>query len=120
VFSTVGLGRANTYGAGRLLPPPGRGRPARRVKSFPVPPRVDLRPDERAQHWLLAVTANDRVGLLYSIANVLTRYRINVHTAKIMTLGERVEDVFLVDGAVLANPRNQIQLETDLLDALKV
>jgi [protein-PII] uridylyltransferase len=37
-----------------------------------------------------------------------------------MTLGERVEDVFLVDGAVLNNPRAQVQLETDLLDALKV
>jgi [protein-PII] uridylyltransferase len=37
-----------------------------------------------------------------------------------MTLGERVEDVFLVDGAALSNTRLQLQLETDLLDALKV
>jgi [protein-PII] uridylyltransferase len=37
-----------------------------------------------------------------------------------MTLGERVEDVFLVDGAALNNARNQLQLETDLLEALKV
>ena len=37
-----------------------------------------------------------------------------------MTLGERVEDVFLVDGAVLNNSRIQIQLETDLLEALKI
>ena len=51
---------------------------------------------------------------------MLTRYRINLHTAKIMTLGERVEDVFLVDGAALHNPRAQVQLETDLLDALKI
>ena len=31
-----------------------------------------------------------------------------------------VEDVFLIDGAALGNPRNQLQLETDLLDAMKV
>jgi [protein-PII] uridylyltransferase len=31
-----------------------------------------------------------------------------------------VEDVFLVDGAALQNARKQIQLETDLLDAVKV
>ncbi|RJG21585.1 [protein-PII] uridylyltransferase [Massilia cavernae] len=102
------------------LPPPTRGRLSRLSRTFPIAPTVDLRPDERGQYYLLSIAANDRTGLLYSIANVLTRYRINVHTAKIMTLGERVEDVFLVDGAVLNNARNQIQLETDLLDALKV
>ena len=102
------------------LPAPARGRLSRLSRTFPIAPTVDLRPDERGQYYLLSIAANDRTGLLYSIANVLTRYRINVHTAKIMTLGERVEDVFLIDGAVLNNARNQIQLETDLLDALKV
>ena len=102
------------------LPVPTRGRLSRLSRTFPIAPTVDLRPDERGQYYLLSIAANDRTGLLYSIANVLTRYRINVHTAKIMTLGERVEDVFLIDGAVLNNARNQIQLETDLLDALKV
>jgi [protein-PII] uridylyltransferase len=102
------------------LPAPTRGRLSRLSRTFPITPTVDLRPDERGQYYLLSVSANDRTGLLYSIANVLTRYRINLHTAKVMTLGERVEDVFLVDGAVLSSPRNQIQLETDLLDALKV
>jgi [protein-PII] uridylyltransferase len=102
------------------LPPPVRGRLSRMSRTFPITPTVDLRPDERGQFQVLSVAANDRTGLLYSIANVLTRYRINLHTAKIMTLGERVEDVFLVDGAALANPRTQVQLETDLLDALKI
>ena len=102
------------------LPAPTRGRLSRLSRTFPITPTVDLRPDEKGQYYLLSVAANDRTGLLYAIANVLTRYRINLHTAKIMTLGERVEDVFLVDGAVLNNARNQIQLETDLLDALRV
>jgi [protein-PII] uridylyltransferase len=102
------------------MPPPTRGRLSRLSRSFPFTPTVDLRPDERGQFYLLSIAANDRTGLLYAIASVLTRYRINLHTAKIMTLGERVEDVFLVDGAVLNNARNQVQLETDLLDALKV
>jgi [protein-PII] uridylyltransferase len=102
------------------LPQPTRGRLSRLSRTFPITPTVDLRPDEKGQYFLLSIAANDRTGLLYSIANVLQRYRINLHTAKIMTLGERVEDVFLVDGAALNNSRNQIQLETDLLDALKV
>ncbi|MDM5177473.1 [protein-PII] uridylyltransferase [Massilia sp. DJPM01] len=102
------------------LPAPTRGRLSRLSRTFPLTPTVDLRPDERGQYYLLSIAANDRTGLLYAIANVLARYRINLHTAKIMTLGERVEDVFLVDGAVLNNARKQIQLETDLLDALRV
>jgi [protein-PII] uridylyltransferase len=102
------------------LPPPVRGRLSRMSRTFPITPSVDLRPDERGQFHVLSVVANDRTGLLYSIAGVLTRYRINLHTAKIMTLGERVEDVFLVDGAVLANPRAQVQLETDLIEALRI
>jgi [protein-PII] uridylyltransferase len=102
------------------LPSPSKGRLSRLSRTFPIQPTVDLRPDERGQYYLLSVAANDRTGLLYSIATVLTKYRINLHTAKVMTLGERVEDVFLVDGAALNNARNQLQLETDLLEALKV
>ena len=102
------------------LPPPVKGRLSRLSRTFPMTPRVDLRPDERGQYYLLSVSASDRNGLLYAIAGVLARYRINLHTAKIMTLGERVEDVFLIDGQALNNQRVQVQLETELLDALKI
>ncbi|WP_281915393.1 [protein-PII] uridylyltransferase [Caldimonas thermodepolymerans] len=100
------------------LPEPSRGRLSRRVKSFPVQPRVMLRPDERAQRWLLSVSASDRTGLLYSIARVLAKYRVNLQLAKVTTLGERVEDTFLIDGPALAQARTQLELESDLLDAL--
>jgi [protein-PII] uridylyltransferase len=106
--------------SGAELPAPIKGRLSRLSRTFPITPTVDLRPDERGQYYLLSVSANDRNGLLYSIANVLAKYKVNLHTAKIMTLGERVEDVFLVDGPALNNARAQIQLETDLLDVLRV
>ncbi|MDB5991720.1 MAG: [protein-PII] uridylyltransferase [Herbaspirillum sp.] len=100
------------------LPVAGKGRLSRLSRNFPIAPTVDLRPDERGQFYLLSISANDRNGLLYAVSNVLARHRVNVHTAKIMTLGERVEDVFLVDGPTLSNARSQIQLETDLLQTL--
>jgi [protein-PII] uridylyltransferase len=109
---------ANTIAAAGPLPPPSRGRVSRRVKSFPVPPRVDLQPDEKAQRWLLTISASDRVGLLYSIARVLARHQINLQLAKITTLGERVEDTFLVDGPELQQNRKQIEIETELLEAV--
>ena len=101
------------------LPPPTRGRLSRRVKSFPVAPRVSLKPDEKAQHWLLSVSASDRIGLLYSIALVLARHGIHLQLAKISTLGERVEDTFLVSGAELQQNKAQIEIETELLAALQ-
>jgi [protein-PII] uridylyltransferase len=97
---------------------PGRGRLSRRVKSFPVKPRVSLRPDERAQRWLLSVSASDRSGLLYVIARTLARHHVNVQLAKVSTLGERVEDTFLVTGDALRQDKLQLTLETELLEAL--
>jgi len=102
------------------LSPTLRGRLSRMSRTFPMTPTVDLRPDERGQFWVLSIAANDRNGLLYAIASVLARYRINLHTAKIMTLGERVEDVFVIDGQALNNQRVQVQLETELFEALKI
>jgi [protein-PII] uridylyltransferase len=100
------------------LPEPSRGRLSRRVKSFPITPRVTLRPDERAQRWLLGVSTSDRSGLLYAIARVLARHHINLQLAKITTLGERVEDTFLIDGSALQQNRAQIEIESELLDAI--
>ena len=100
------------------LPEPRSGRVSRRVKSFPVTPRVSLAPDERAQRWLLTVSASDRSGLLYAIARVMARHQINLQLAKITTLGERVEDTFLVDGPELQKPKAQLRIETELLDVV--
>ena len=100
------------------LPEPRRGRVSRRVRSFPVTPRVSLAPDERAQRWLLTVSASDRSGLLYDVARVLARHQVNLQLAKVSTLGERVEDTFLVDGPALQQPRAQLRIESELLDAV--
>ncbi|MGE8366220.1 [protein-PII] uridylyltransferase [Cupriavidus sp.] len=103
------------------LPEPTQGRLSRQSRSFPIKPRVDLRADERGQYYLLSLSANDRTGLLYAISRVLAKHRISVHTARINTLGERVEDVFLVDGSRLASDNKlQLQLEQDLLAALAI
>jgi len=110
------LGKA--LAASGPLPEPSRGRISRRVKSFPVTPRITLRPDERAQRWLLGVSTSDRSGLLYAIARVLARHQVNLQLAKITTLGERVEDTFLIDGSALQQNKKQLEIESELLDAI--
>lgn len=119
LISMVESELAQTIQAAGPLPPPSRGRVSRRVKSFPIAPRVDLRPDEKAQHWLLSISASDRVGLLYSVARVLARHKLNLQLAKVTTLGERVEDTFLIDGPELQQNRKQIEIETELLEVLE-
>jgi [protein-PII] uridylyltransferase len=116
--SMVEFELAQTIATAGPLPEPSRGRLSRRVKSFPLTPHVSLRPDEKGQRWLLGVSASDQVGLLYRIARVLARHHINLQLAKINTLGERVDDTFLVDGTELQNNKKQIEIETELLETL--
>jgi [protein-PII] uridylyltransferase len=95
-----------------------RGRPSRRSRFFPVNPEVTVKPDENGRHYLLSISANDQTGLLYRIAEVLKRHAISLHSARIMTLGERVEDVLVIDGPSLAHTRSLLRFETELLEAL--
>jgi len=101
------------------LAAPARGRVSRQLKHFPITPEVHIRPDEKGQYHLVSVTAGDRPGLLYSIARVFSQYLVDLHTAKIVTLGERAEDVFVVSGDALGSPKRVLQLEQDLLTALQ-
>ncbi len=102
------------------LPAPRGGRLSRRVRHFPISPVVDLRPDERGTYQVLSIVAADRPGLLYGLARTLALHQVNLHTAKINTLGDRAEDVFLVSGAALDNQKEALQLEQELLKELQV
>jgi [protein-PII] uridylyltransferase len=119
LLSMVESGLTQTLEKQGPLPPATRGRVSRRVKSFPITPRVSLEPDDKAQNWLLTISASDRIGLLYSIASVLAHHGLHLRLAKISTLGERVEDSFLISGAELQQNKAQIEIETELLAALQ-
>ena len=119
LITMVESGLSVTINQKGSLPPPTKGRVSRRVKNFPIAPRITLHPDEKAQSWLLAISASDKIGLLYSIATVLAKHSISLKLAKISTLGERVEDTFLIEGSALQHNREQIEIETELLQVLQ-
>ncbi|MFZ2853124.1 MAG: [protein-PII] uridylyltransferase [Rhodocyclaceae bacterium] len=98
---------------------PSKGRISRQVKHFPIQPQVSIEPDEKGALFVMSVIAADRPGLLYTVAQTLAGHGANLHTAKIATLGERVEDTFLISGGDLNDSTSRIKLETELLEALQ-
>ncbi|RYF69480.1 MAG: HD domain-containing protein, partial [Comamonadaceae bacterium] len=118
LISMVETGLAKTLDEAGPLPSPSKGRVSRRVRSFPIKPRISLVPDDKAQRWVLNISASDRAGLLYSVARVLAQHHLNLQLAKVTTLGERVEDTFLISGPELQGQRAQLAIETELMDAL--
>ena len=91
---------------------------SRRARMFPIPATIDIHPMSEINKWRISIVCADRKGLLYSIAQVFTLLRISLKSAKIMTLGERVEDTFIVHSEELHHNTSNKQLERMLRKAL--
>jgi [protein-PII] uridylyltransferase len=74
-------------------------RAPRQVRLFNTRTQIAVTPDERNQRSVLEIIAADRPGLLCDIGKVMMEERIDLLGAKIMTVGERAEDVFYVSDA---------------------
>jgi [protein-PII] uridylyltransferase len=99
---------------------PAEGRVSRHLRHFPLSPEVSIFADDKGTHFILEIVAGDRPGLLARIAYTLAKANVNVESAKINTLGERAEDVFLLDGARLHDESARLRLETALYEQLRV
>ena len=101
------------------IKPPQVRRTPRRLVPFPMKTEVNIRQAPHLAQSVLEVSAPDRPGLLAVIAKVLVEGDINLVTAKITTLGERVEDIFYITdqaGRPITDPQQQQSLH-DLLQA---
>jgi len=63
---------------------------------FTTPTQITFTDDPVQNRTILELISGDRPGLLSEIGKVFLAERIDVATAKIMTIGERAEDVFFV------------------------
>lgn len=105
---------------GDLLCPPSQGRINRHLKHFPINPQVNIRADDKGDGYVLSIVAGDKPGLLARVACVLSSYKVSVHSAKIMTLGGRAEDAFLLTGAALNDAKSLLMMQAELLDVLRI
>jgi [protein-PII] uridylyltransferase len=80
--------------------PPGVTRRApRQVRMFWTPTQVHFSVDSRNDRTILELIAADRPGLLSEVGKVFRAERVAINGAKIMTVGERAEDVFYITAA---------------------
>jgi [protein-PII] uridylyltransferase len=67
---------------------------------------------------MLSLITGDRPGLLARIPQILNKYDIRLHRAKINTLGSRAEDVFWISGETLKHPEQTRGLLNELLEKI--
>src|SRR5690625_6484902 len=70
------------------------------ARVFPLNPRAELR-HLYDSSWELSILGTDRKGLLFSLAQCFAQNELNLRSAKVMTLGERVEDNFILESSIL-------------------
>jgi [protein-PII] uridylyltransferase len=80
-------------------PPAVTRRAPRQVRMFWTPTQVNFSVDNRNERTILELIAADRPGLLSEVGRVFRAERVAINGAKIMTVGERAEDVFYITGA---------------------
>jgi [protein-PII] uridylyltransferase len=71
-------------------------RAPRQVRMFSTPTQVNFSLDTRNNRTILELVAADRPGLLSEVGKVFKTEHVAINGAKIMTVGERAEDVFYI------------------------
>jgi [protein-PII] uridylyltransferase len=77
-------------------PPTVTRRAPRQVRMFSTPTQITFTEDTVRSLTILELIAGDRPGLLSEVGKVLLAERVDVVNARILTIGERAEDVFHV------------------------
>ncbi|MEM7705185.1 MAG: [protein-PII] uridylyltransferase [Pseudomonadota bacterium] len=92
-----------------------------RLKPFQRRPNIWFRPDAAGRFTEMEVFGSDRPGLLAIIAGTLMAQKVRIHGVRVVTLGDRVEDVFVIsdrDDRPLDEKASH-QLETAIQEALE-
>jgi [protein-PII] uridylyltransferase len=71
-------------------------RAPRQVRMFSTPVQIAISKDPTNPRTIIELVAGDRPGLLFQIAKIFDEEGVALQNAKIMTIGERAEDVFFV------------------------
>ncbi|TOI02123.1 [protein-PII] uridylyltransferase, partial [Vibrio parahaemolyticus] len=87
-----------------------------KLQHFNVKTKVDFLPTKGKKHTLMEFVALDTPGLLAKVGRTFADLNINLHGAKITTIGERAEDLFILTSE--AGGRLSEEQQNELRDKL--
>ena len=96
-------------------------RTPRILKNFQMPSQISINQAPKGKQTSIEIISPDRPGLLALISNSFSALGMNVHSARITTLGERVEDIFYVtniEAEPIVDQSTIKKLETTIREAL--
>jgi [protein-PII] uridylyltransferase len=99
------------------LPKPAIRRLPRRLRPFKSTARIGFSAAHGGEKTLMDLACSDRPGLLSHISTAMVACGVRIHDARINTLGDRVEDAFILSD--MQNAPLSRQLRTELLQTLK-
>jgi [protein-PII] uridylyltransferase len=99
--------------ATNALEAPLEGRISRQVKHMPFATQVNIRAEAQGVNHTVEIIAGDRPGLLAKVAFIFLEHDVDLHNAKINTLGNRAEDSFLISA------KHGAALNTTQIDSLQ-
>lgn len=99
-----------------LLIPNGNKQAPRRIRVFTTPTEISFKAvgENKTE---LSIHTKDIPGLLARIGHAFRRSHVRLHDAKINTVGEKAEDVFLIS-AIEGDPMHSEHRKIELTDAL--
>jgi [protein-PII] uridylyltransferase len=89
---------------------------SRQAQHFPIPTSIQFLPDPLNRHTIIELVTTDHAGLLSKIGRAFIQQNVNLHSAKITTIGSRAEDIFYITDQQLqpitdANKQNMVREE---------
>ena len=95
-------------------------RPHRNLRHFKVKTRVEFLPTKGKKRTLLEFVALDTPGLLAIVGATFADLNLHLHGAKITTIGERAEDLFIITNAhgIKLTEEEELELQQQLIESV--
>jgi [protein-PII] uridylyltransferase len=95
---------------------------SRQARHFPIETHITFLDDPSGRHTIIELVTTDRAGLLSTIGRAFTELDIQLHDAKITTIGSRAEDMFYISdqsGKPIADEAKKEKVRGKMLQLLE-